>query len=463
MKKPLIAIVSIPIIIIVMLFGLIFTTDTVANPDCDLSGEALVVDPGSVPDGPIAGYSKDQLVNAANIMLAAQKLGLSARDQQIGVMTAMGESGLRVLDYGDNVGPDSRGLFQQRDNGAWGSYEDRMNPFISATNFFRVEMSIEGRDSMEPTLVANAVQRNADPWHYARWWEPAGAVVRGLGGISPANDQQGSPASRQTDFDVKDASTRAIVVANTLGKTFGLKTVRGGRASQTGKETIDFHVDDIPDGPAVGARLADHARENFNALGIETIQWNGQMWSAERSDEGWRALAGEAEGKTSQVRVHLVQRNEAVHPECLPESQFGDVSTSGWAAPSNGPITSDFGPRKSPGGIGSTWHRGIDLGPGCHAPIWASNSGRVVRSGPAGGYGNLIEIDHGSGARTRYGHMFNNGVLVKIGDQVSAGQQIGKVGNTGRSTGCHLHFEILVDGKHVDPEVFFQKVGVEIK
>ena len=127
-------------------------------------------------------------------------------------------------------------------------------------------------------------------------------------------------------------------------------------------------------------------------------------------------------------------------------------------------MTSDFGPRSSPGGVGSTYHRGIDLGGGgCYGPIWAANNGQVVRSGPASGYGNLIEVDHGGGVHTRYGHMFNDGLLVQVGDQVTAGQQIAKVGTTGTSTGCHLHFEVLVDGQQVDPEAFLAQVGVTIK
>ena len=178
----------IPALILAFLFGIVLISDTTSQAACGPTGTALTVDPASVPEGPIAGYDHEQLVNAAHIMLAAQKLGLSARDQQIGVSTAMGESSLRVLDYGDDVGPDSRGLFQQRDNGAWGSYSDRMDPFISATNFFRVEMTIAGRESMEPTLVSNAVQRNADPYHYTRFWEPAGAVVSALGGVQQAAD-----------------------------------------------------------------------------------------------------------------------------------------------------------------------------------------------------------------------------------------------------------------------------------
>jgi hypothetical protein len=97
-------------------------------------------------------------------------------------MTAMGESSLRVLDRGDAVGPDSRGLFQQRDNGAWGSYADRMDPITSATNFFRALQEVRDWRSLRPTIAAHRTQRNADPEHYERYWEPAVAVVSALAG-----------------------------------------------------------------------------------------------------------------------------------------------------------------------------------------------------------------------------------------------------------------------------------------
>jgi hypothetical protein len=128
----------------------------------------------------VAGYRGDQLANAAAIVDAGRAMGLSERDVTIGVMTAMGESGLKVIDHGDAAGPDSRGLFQQRDNGAWGTYAERMDPTASATSFFKALAGIEARDAMTPTAVAHAVQRNADPNHYAKYWAPAVEVVKTL-------------------------------------------------------------------------------------------------------------------------------------------------------------------------------------------------------------------------------------------------------------------------------------------
>ena len=148
---------------------------------CSPTGASVSVDASQLPKVAVAGYEGEQLKNAALVINAGKALGLSARGQTIGVMTAMGESGLRVLDYGDGPGPDSRGLFQQRDNGAWGTYPDRMNPTVSATNFFTALQKISGWEQLEPTTAAHRVQRNADPFHYQTYWPAAVEVVAALG------------------------------------------------------------------------------------------------------------------------------------------------------------------------------------------------------------------------------------------------------------------------------------------
>ncbi|MCU1527682.1 MAG: hypothetical protein JWP75_1445, partial [Frondihabitans sp.] len=139
----------------------------------------------SVPAGPIDGYCQDRLINAAHIINAAKALGIGTHTQAIGVMTAMGESSLVNLDHGDAAGPDSRGLFQQRDNGAWGSYSDRMTPYIAATNFFDKLVKIPGWKTLSPTEAAHDVQINADPNHYTPYWPAAVAVVTALNPNDP--------------------------------------------------------------------------------------------------------------------------------------------------------------------------------------------------------------------------------------------------------------------------------------
>lgn len=132
---------------------------------------------GTLPRS-VGDWSGRQLANAAIVMQAGRDLGLSERDVRIGVMTAMGESSLRVVDFGDDAGPDSRGLFQQRTG--WGDYEVRMDAYGSAVLFYRALAELNEREGLAPTRVAHAVQINRDPEHYARWWDDAGDVVAAI-------------------------------------------------------------------------------------------------------------------------------------------------------------------------------------------------------------------------------------------------------------------------------------------
>lgn len=141
---------------------------------------------GPAPSGGAAGFDAEQMKNAQAIMSAAKSLKLPVAAQLIGIQAAIGESTLRVVDYGDGAGPDSRGLFQQRANGSWGSYADRMNPTISATNFFKALQRVEGWEALEPTIAIHRTQRNADPNHYTKFREQATQIFKALGGEAAA-------------------------------------------------------------------------------------------------------------------------------------------------------------------------------------------------------------------------------------------------------------------------------------
>jgi murein DD-endopeptidase MepM/ murein hydrolase activator NlpD len=115
---------------------------------------------------------------------------------------------------------------------------------------------------------------------------------------------------------------------------------------------------------------------------------------------------------------------------------------SGW-------LSSYYGVRKDPFTGMPAMHKGLDFAGDEGAPVVATGSGVVTWSESRFGYGNLVEIDHGNGYITRYGH--NKELLVKVGDIVTKGQKISLMGSTGRSTGPHVHYEVLKDGEHIDP------------
>ena len=108
-------------------------------------------------------------------------------------------------------------------------------------------------------------------------------------------------------------------------------------------------------------------------------------------------------------------------------------------------------------------HLGYDMAQGCGATIYAAGPGRVITAGSFSGWGNTVRIDHGDGLITLYGHMQWSSLRVSVGDDVTAGMPIGAEGNTGRSFGCHLHFEVIRDRVSIDPQPFMAALGLPLK
>jgi surface antigen len=217
----------------------------------------------------VEGYTEEQLKNASAIMSAGKALDLSVKGQLISVMVSLGESGLRVLDFGDAAGPDSRGLFQQRDNGAWGSYEDRMNPTISATNFIKALQKVEGWEALEPTIAASRAQRNEDPYHYEKYWNSATTIVEALsadhlslagndcaipGDSGASDDLPWKTAPTWLQVGTNAASTSPLGMYNRECVDFALWRVN----QQLGSTSAPFKVDNStfrPDGQGLGSAL----------------------------------------------------------------------------------------------------------------------------------------------------------------------------------------------------------------
>lgn len=125
----------------------------------------------------------------------------------------------------------------------------------------------------------------------------------------------------------------------------------------------------------------------------------------------------------------------------------------GWPAAA-GWVSSNFGERQDPFTGVRSFHKGIDIAAGIGTGVQAAASGLVVYAGPQGDLGHVVEISHGSGYTTRYAH--NSEILVKKGDFVVRGENIAAMGSSGRSTGSHLHFEVIENGKAVDPEKYLE-------
>lgn len=139
--------------------------------------------------------------------------------------------------------------------------------------------------------------------------------------------------------------------------------------------------------------------------------------------------------------------DNAYYQETIKKIPLGKPVWSFW-------LTSPFGKRADPFNAKSAVHKGVDLASSKGNKVRTMAEGRVSKASVMNGYGKVVEINHGNGFRTKYAHL--NAIYVRPGDMVSQGQAIGEVGSTGRSTGPHLHYEILYEGVNVDPMVFIK-------
>ena len=226
----------------------------------------------------------------------------------------------------------------------------------------------------------------------------------------------------------------------------------------------DFMVGTSPSGRTKGDRLAAYVQKHHKELGVDYVIWYQRIWSPARNGEGWRPMDDRGSPTANHMdHVHITFKGDASDGElpavtggCEPGDGGGEaVAGDGERVkPAEGPITSPFGLRAHPTRGGTRMHEGIDIGAPCEAPIKATSSGRVIYAGPMSGYGHMIEIDHGKGTTSRYGHMYANGLLTRVGARVKTGQRIASVGSDGASTGCHLHFEIRVKDQPTDPQAW---------
>ena len=194
-----------------------------------------------------AEYTREQRDNAAIIVSAGRDLGLSERDQTIAVMTAMGESSLRNLDYGDwetsgVTNPDgsrttSIGLFQQQDG--WGTRDERLDPYTAAVLFYRAMVArVPDRDGLEPTEVAHRTQINRDRDHYAPYWPRAVALVDELSGQGDAAAERveglRDSAAQRTDGLVSFHFSMPCTIQNAQNST----SAAASASSTTGTSSV---------------------------------------------------------------------------------------------------------------------------------------------------------------------------------------------------------------------------------
>jgi murein DD-endopeptidase MepM/ murein hydrolase activator NlpD len=163
---------------------------------------------------------------------------------------------------------------------------------------------------------------------------------------------------------------------------------------------------------------------------------------------------------TSTATAKRFQAGVAAQRAAQTAGAAGAVNAGGWALPASGPITGVFGPRPDQPAGANLFHRGTDIGAAFGSPIYAAHAGTVVYAGWFGTYGYWIEVDDGDGIQTGYAHIRPGGIFVRVGQHVTAGQNIASVGQTGAATGPHLHFEVRINEVAVDAQPFMSARGI---
>jgi murein DD-endopeptidase MepM/ murein hydrolase activator NlpD len=201
------------------------------------------------------------------------------------------------------------------------------------------------------------------------------------------------------------------------------------------------------------AEYEDRTRQLAIVAGVESLESGTEagIGGSTPADEIEVGDLPEIESRTGQIADTL----DAVEVRLNERVQW--ISSTPAISPVKGIFTSGFGFRSDPLTHGRGAHQGVDIAAAPGQPVRASADGVVVRAGAIGGLGQAVYIAHGFGVTTRYGHMSR--IEVRPGQRVQRGDVLGRVGNTGRSTGYHLHYEVRVDGDPVNPLAYILDAG----
>jgi murein DD-endopeptidase MepM/ murein hydrolase activator NlpD len=288
----------------------------------------------------------------------------------------------------------------------------------------RRQSVLEGRANMLGTLAdPNAAKPSAPPTPSANpdrgaRLEPRGvsAIFARLTGRKPGADPEGTLARLQESLDrveTRQTSSLAALQESFEGKARRMRSALGDIGVHLAKQ-------DAAGGPFIPVRPSTD------------VSFEKQI------------------ARIHQARAHVERLTRTLATVPVRKPVDGDLDES-----------SGFGVRTDPFLRRPAMHTGIDFRGDSGDPVQATAAGTVVEAGWSGGYGRMVEIDHGSGFSTRYGHLSK--INVKVGQHVKIGQVVGEIGSTGRSTGPHLHYETRIDGDAVNPQKFLragEKLGV---
>lgn len=417
-------------------------------------------------DAQVGTPAAEQLANIAQVVEAGQDLKVSEYALVVGLAVTAQETGWRNLNHGDTAGPDSTGMFQQRD--PWGPRADREDPYKAGVLFFQALMKVDGWDQMTIGRAGQAVQRSAQA--SGQWYQQHEPIARAGLAYVTGNSGVGQCASNGAAMECPATSWPGVEQGLTPD---GLRVLRCGAQQQSAITSVGgvgdrpANVDDdhqagravdfmIPDyassaGVAMGDQLAEWLKANAAALGVKYLIWNAEIWSVERDKEGWRPYTSPSGGGPT------LEHRDHVHVSVYGNAAGGSDAAAGEAVlpVKDYVLTARFGQ------AGSSWssgyHTGLDFAAPIGTPILAPAAGTVVTAGWGGAYGNWTCVDVGNSTQTCFAHQI--GLDVEVGDRVLAGQQIGKIGMTGNTGGPHVHVEVRDRGKTIDPATWLSDRG----
>lgn len=268
-----------------------------------------------------------------------------------------------------------------------------------------------------------------------------------LGSVPVPNDKPSDESASVLD------STKTGSIAASLFSSMGVKTESTADRADRLFVAINRSLRDIDTGQVEQVRyLAETAKKNAGKIESALAVAGYRPKNKPETAEGGPFIAADSAGAVSSFSSEVEGLDAALNQL---NQVKGAVRRFPLANPSPGSdITSTFGTRRDPLLGTAAFHSGMDFRGSMGAPIKATASGKVIFAGRNGGYGNMVEIEHGSGFTTRYAHMSQ--IYVSDGDDIEPGMIVGAVGSTGRSTGPHLHYEVRKNGNAVDPVTFIR-------
>ena len=441
--------------------------------------------PSATSIGATARFDEPEQKKNAQIIIGiglARKLSL--RDIKIALMVAMQESGLRNLPYGHL---DSLGLFQQRPSvKAWGTAQQIMDP-VHATNKFYDELEkVRNRESKSLFDIAIAVQRpDRDAYRttWNQWNAPADAFLVGV--------NASSSSSLGTSIDFPESGCEGVLgdieiviqaalsqqgkpykwASSTTASTFDSSELAQWAFGQGGVTLPLSAAQQYKTGPIVAAPKSPSLAEWLKVLQRGDLLFWGKP-PAVANGVGATHVAlyignGQMIDATSPSAVVAVRNvfwqsgGESFYGATRPiENGSPLAQKAGWRWPLKSTrVTSEYGMRFHPTQFVWKLHDGVDFAAKTGTPVYAAQKGVVTFVGSTTGGGGTVTIDHGGGVQTSYLHL-SSFLSTREGMSVGSGQQIALSGNTGYSTGPHLHFRVRVKNSPTNPVTFMRQFGL---